>query len=101
MADRIADWIADWPLAGTPASVPALVCVPPAGAGCQQFRSWQERLGARAAVYGVQLPGRENRWHDAMPATFDEAVDAATAEAEAKAAVLNEMVAHYNSGRAE
>ncbi|MGW4375262.1 thioesterase II family protein [Streptomyces albidoflavus] len=97
MADRIADWIAEWPLAGTPASAPALVCVPPAGAGCQRFRSWQERLGARAAVYGVQLPGRENRWHDAMPATFDEAVDAATAALTARLAPGRPLVVYGHS----
>ncbi|MFD3675927.1 thioesterase II family protein [Streptomyces sp. NPDC058613] len=72
-------WISTWSTDPADAALPALLCLPPAGAGCQQFRSWQSALAGTAQVYGVQLPGRENRWREPMPDTFGEAV-AATAE---------------------
>ncbi len=45
-----------------------LVCLPHAGSGAFQFRTWQEQLGPDVALLAVQLPGRENRWHE-EPAT--------------------------------
>ncbi|THA41675.1 thioesterase [Streptomyces sp. A1547] len=45
-----------------------LVCLPHAGSGAFQFRTWQELLGPDIALLAVQLPGRENRWRE-EPAT--------------------------------
>ncbi|GGZ69811.1 thioesterase II family protein [Streptomyces subrutilus] len=73
-------WISTWTTDPAYAALPALLCLPPAGAGCQQFRSWQGALSGTAQVYGVQLPGRENRWREPMPDSFDEAVAAVAAE---------------------
>ncbi|MFF0744439.1 thioesterase II family protein [Streptomyces sp. NPDC004111] len=84
------DWITGWSAApaggpddtggprGSAGPLPALVCVPPAGAGCGQFRAWRRPLAGIAEVYGVQLPAREDRWHEPMPDTFEEAVTAVT-----------------------
>jgi surfactin synthase thioesterase subunit len=46
--------------------------------------SWQKALGGAIRVLGVQLPGRENRWQDRMPGTFDEVVAAIAAEIRAQ-----------------
>ncbi|MFI2370858.1 thioesterase II family protein [Streptomyces sp. NPDC018833] len=73
-------WISTWPAGPGDADLPALLCLPPAGAGCQQFRAWTPALAGVAQVYGVQLPGRENRWREPMPDTFGEAVEAIAAE---------------------
>ncbi|POX37953.1 hypothetical protein C3486_25655 [Streptomyces sp. Ru73] len=73
-------WISTWPTGPEDHTLPALLCLPPAGAGCQQFRAWQPALEGIAQVYGVQLPGRENRWREPMPDTFDEAVEAVADE---------------------
>ncbi|MGR4879852.1 thioesterase II family protein [Streptomyces sp. LARHCF249] len=45
-----------------------LVCLPHAGSGAFQFRTWQELLGPDIALLAVQLRGRENRWRE-EPAT--------------------------------
>lgn len=73
-------WLSTWPTSPEESALPALLCLPPAGAGCQQFRSWRSALAGVAQLYGVQLPGRENRWREPMPDTFDEAVDAVADE---------------------
>ncbi|MFG2484108.1 MULTISPECIES: thioesterase II family protein [Streptomyces] len=73
-------WISTWTDDPADRALPALLCLPPAGAGCQQFRPWQPELAGTAQVYGVQLPGRENRWREPMPDSFDEAVEAIAAE---------------------
>lgn len=76
------DWITGWPMSGeavrsdTVPPLPVLLCLPPAGAGCHQFRAWQRRLVGAARVLGVQLPGREERWSEAMPGSLEEAADA-------------------------
>lgn len=67
-------WLVPWH--SDPRSRPTLLCLPPAGSGCGQFRSWQDALGDRVSVVGVQLPGREKRWRDASPACVDDAVAA-------------------------
>ncbi|MFF7300007.1 alpha/beta fold hydrolase [Streptomyces sp. NPDC008265] len=69
-------WISTWTSDPADGDLPVLLCLPPAGAGCQQFRAWQPEVDGIAQVYGVQLPGRENRWREPMPDTFDEAVEA-------------------------
>ncbi|MFF9868850.1 thioesterase II family protein [Streptomyces sp. NPDC013953] len=73
-------WISTWPSGPDDTALPALLCLPPAGAGCQQFRAWVPALAGVGQVYGVQLPGRENRWREPMPRTFDEAVEAIAGE---------------------
>ncbi|MGK5636833.1 thioesterase II family protein [Streptomyces sp. URMC 126] len=73
-------WISTWPSGPGEATLPALLCLPPAGAGCRQFRAWTAALDGVGQVYGAQLPGRENRWGEPMPRTFDEAVEAIAAE---------------------
>lgn len=39
-----------------------LVCFPHAGAGVSAFRSWPALVPADIEIWGVQLPGRENRF---------------------------------------
>lgn len=63
-----------------PRQCPVLLCLPPAGAGCGQFRPWQDALGAAVSVIGVQLPGRETRWADPAAETVDEVVGSVVAE---------------------
>ncbi|HEX6526862.1 MAG TPA: alpha/beta fold hydrolase [Streptosporangiaceae bacterium] len=63
-----------------PDRCPVLLCLPPAGAGCAQFRPWQTWLGDDVSVVGVQLPGRENRWAEPMVSSMSGAVDAVLAE---------------------
>ncbi|NUK01331.1 thioesterase [Streptomyces lunaelactis] len=79
------DWITGWPTGGSAGDsgadpLPVLLCLPPAGAGCHQFRTWQQRLSGTARVLGVQLPGREDRWHEPLPDTVEEVVEAVAAE---------------------
>lgn len=71
-------WLAAWH--PRPAEHPVLLCVPPAGAGCGQFRSWQPILGPEFTVIGVQLPGRESRWTEPPPARVDQVVAAVIGE---------------------
>lgn len=75
------DWLVPWH--PRPPERPLLLCLPPAGAGCGQFREWQEALGDEFAVVGVQLPGREERWADPEPASVGEVVAGVTAEVSA------------------
>lgn len=51
-----------------------LVCLPQAGSGCGRFRPWQDVMGDKASVVGVQLPGRESRFADPPPESFAHAV---------------------------
>ncbi|GGS53599.1 thioesterase II family protein [Streptomyces cinerochromogenes] len=74
-------WLRPWHPA--PRRAPALLCLAPAGAGCGQYRPWQELLGDDVSVIGVALPGRESRWSDPMPGTLEEAVRQIAAEADA------------------
>lgn len=73
-------WISTWPTGPDDGNLPALLCLPQAGAGCQQFRAWAKALAGVGQVHGVQLPGRENRWREPMPETLGEAVEAITGE---------------------
>ncbi|MFE2514588.1 thioesterase II family protein [Streptomyces mirabilis] len=59
---------------------PVLLCLPQAGAGALQFQNWQLRLGSRATVCAVQLPGREDRWGDPAPSGIAEVVETVVAE---------------------
>jgi surfactin synthase thioesterase subunit len=77
-------WLVGWPKPTGPDPRPTLLCLPPAGAGARQFAPWQTALGGVIRVLGVQLPGRENRWRDRMPDTFDDAVAAIAAEVRAQ-----------------
>ncbi|MET7288406.1 thioesterase domain-containing protein [Streptomyces sp. NPDC005573] len=72
----------------TPADRPVLLCLPQAGAGALQFQNWQLRLGTRATVCAVQLPGREDRWGDPAPSGIAEVVGTVIAEL-ADAALLD------------
>ncbi len=60
-----------------------LLCLPHAGSGAYQFRTWQEPLGPDIALLAVQLPGRENRWREEpstrMAQVLDELVPALVA----------------------
>ncbi|MFD8754910.1 thioesterase II family protein [Kitasatospora sp. NPDC059577] len=53
---------------GTPDG-PALICLPWAGASAVVFRTWADAFPEDVGVYGVRLPGRENRM--AEPALTD------------------------------
>ncbi|MFD7714493.1 thioesterase II family protein [Streptomyces sp. NPDC059814] len=63
-----------------PAARPVLLCLPQAGAGALQFQNWQQRLGSRATVCAVQLPGREDRWGEPPPSDIAEVVATVVAE---------------------
>ncbi|MFC4061508.1 thioesterase II family protein [Planomonospora corallina] len=74
-------WLVSWPPpSGAAPPRPTLLCLPQAGAGCGQFRSWQDALGPEVSVVGVQLPGRENRFTDPPARTVEEVVGAVVAE---------------------
>ncbi|MBE3640582.1 thioesterase II family protein [Mangrovicoccus algicola] len=47
--------------------LPALICLPPAGAGASNFRPWMRR---DAAVMAPALPGRDARLREEAPATM-------------------------------
>jgi surfactin synthase thioesterase subunit len=79
-------WLAPWHSCADVDAV--LLCLPPAGSGCGQFAGWQRELGASVAAVGVQLPGREQRFAEPMPATVDDAV----------AAIASEVVARLPAG---
>lgn len=53
-----------------------LFCWSYAGAGASVFRQWPGRLAALADVLPVQLPGRENRLHQAPFAHLDALIEA-------------------------
>lgn len=57
-----------------------LVCLPHAGSGAYQFRSWQKLLGPEVSVLAVQLPGREDRWQEPPATRVDDVVDALVPE---------------------
>ncbi len=69
-------WLTGWqnPMPG-PGHV-ALVCVPPAGAGCGQYRAWQSQFDHTVTVLGVAMPGREHRWSEPPPTDMTEATAA-------------------------
>ncbi|RJG06517.1 thioesterase [Noviherbaspirillum cavernae] len=49
-----------------------LVCFPHAGTGASAFRPWTAKLKLSASVALVQLPGREDRMHEAFSQTLAE-----------------------------
>jgi medium-chain acyl-[acyl-carrier-protein] hydrolase len=65
LAEILCDgWIIRW-RREIPARV-RLLCLPNAGGGASQFRSWPMRLPAAVEVCAVQLPGREARLRDEL-----------------------------------
>ncbi|MET8803368.1 thioesterase domain-containing protein [Streptomyces sp. NPDC004546] len=72
-------WLRTWsvPGAGEEARSAVLLCFPPTGLGASTFRPWQEYLGSRALVAGVQLPAREERIEEEPPGTVEEVAEAA------------------------
>ncbi|GGL14174.1 thioesterase II family protein [Planomonospora parontospora] len=73
-------WLVSWPAGPARPARPTLLCLPQAGAGCGQFRPWQDALGPEVSVVGVQLPGRENRFTDPPARSVGEVVGAVVAE---------------------
>jgi medium-chain acyl-[acyl-carrier-protein] hydrolase len=69
-------WIADWPRPERARTI--LVCLPHAGSGANQFRSWQSLIGPEVAVVGVRLPGRENRFNQEPETRLADVIDALT-----------------------
>jgi medium-chain acyl-[acyl-carrier-protein] hydrolase len=57
-----------------------LVLFPYAGAGAYIFRTWVSRLPDDVEIVGVQLPGREDRFHEDPVDDLDAVVEAVTAE---------------------
>jgi len=55
-----------WTLVGErrPDAAVRLFCFPYAGAGASAFRDWHRHIPGNIEVIGVQLPGRENRFHE-------------------------------------
>lgn len=74
-------WLVSWPAGiAWSGAEPVLLCLPSAGAGAGQFRDWQVTAGRDFRVYGVQLPGRENRFTEPPAASMAEAIDAVVTE---------------------
>ncbi|MER7728146.1 thioesterase domain-containing protein [Streptomyces sp. NPDC096323] len=75
----VQNWLRTWSVAGTgeEARRAVLLCFPPTGLGASTFRPWQEHLGSRALVAGVQLPAREERIEEEPPRTVEEVAEAA------------------------
>jgi medium-chain acyl-[acyl-carrier-protein] hydrolase len=65
-------WFVEWDPPKTARAL--LVCLPHAGSGAHQFRTWQELIGPEVAVLAVQLPGRENRWRQPPVTDAEEVV---------------------------
>jgi medium-chain acyl-[acyl-carrier-protein] hydrolase len=65
-----------WLVGRTPPTVAAarLFCFPYAGAGAYTFATWQQQVPGYLHVYGVQLPGRENRMAERPLSDTDEIV---------------------------
>jgi surfactin synthase thioesterase subunit len=78
-------WLMRWQAL---APTPTVLCLAQAGAGCGQFRRWQALAGPSVSIIGVQLPGRENRWHEPAARTIDEVI----------AEVLAELPGHVTPG---
>lgn len=57
-----------------------LFVFPYAGGGVYQYRAWPEGLGPNIEVIGVQMPGREDRVHEAPMADLDAALDPVVAD---------------------
>lgn len=55
-----------------------LLCLPHAGAGAAQFRSWTAELSHVADVWPVVLPGREGRWSEPPLRSIDAVVEGIT-----------------------
>src|SRR5262245_65647364 len=83
-------WVAR-PLARPDADV-RLFCIPHAGSGAAQFHSWAATLPSSIELYGVRLPGRENRRAESP---FRDVVDAASALREAIAPLLDRPFAYF------
>lgn len=47
-------------------------CIPHAGGGGSSFKSWVRQQPANAEICPVQLPGREGRLHEPLPASISE-----------------------------
>ncbi|MGH3799012.1 MAG: thioesterase II family protein, partial [Pseudonocardiaceae bacterium] len=47
-----------------PAARLRLICLPPAGGGASRYRDWPAHFPDEVEVVSVQLPGRENRFHE-------------------------------------
>ncbi|MFF3643673.1 thioesterase II family protein [Streptomyces sp. NPDC002564] len=71
-----------------------LVCLPHAGSGAFQFRSWQELLGPDIALLAVQLPGRENRWREEPATGMAEVLDEVAAPLAARLDLPYVMFGH-------
>jgi surfactin synthase thioesterase subunit len=52
-----------------------LFCLPYPGCGATMYRRWPRYLGT-TEICPVQMPGRENRLREPLPATFEELADA-------------------------
>lgn len=52
-----------------------LFCFPHAGGAASLFRRWPSLLPPQVEVCAVQLPGRETRWRDPVPADLSELVE--------------------------
>jgi medium-chain acyl-[acyl-carrier-protein] hydrolase len=52
-----------------------LVAFPPAGSGASLYRSWQAYVPKDVALFAIQLPGRENRINEPLPASFEEIIN--------------------------
>jgi medium-chain acyl-[acyl-carrier-protein] hydrolase len=70
-----------WILTPRSAVPPAcrLFCIPHAGGGAAQFINWSRNLPPQIQVYGVQPPGRENRFQESPLRRLDALVTATAA----------------------
>jgi len=54
---------------------PVLLAFPQAGCGARSFGPLQRALGESVNVVALQLPGREDRWHEPFAASIQQVVD--------------------------
>lgn len=79
-------WVRDW--SRRPGASARLLCLPPAGAGANLYRSWGARLPDELAVLAVELPGHGSR---AQEPPLTDIADLLTAELSGELAALDDL----------
>ncbi|MGH8967293.1 MAG: thioesterase II family protein [Actinomycetes bacterium] len=51
-----------------------LICLPPAGGGASRYRDWPAHFPDDVEIVSVQLPGRENRFHESPIESMEQLV---------------------------
>ncbi|MEU0480271.1 alpha/beta fold hydrolase [Streptosporangium sp. NPDC006013] len=73
---RLGPWIRCW--SPQPTARLRLICLPHAGGGASFYRPWATLLPPEIELWGIQYPGREDRFEDPPVDRMDELVTAVT-----------------------